>query len=315
MVRSSLRVYVRKVLGRRGVFILRNIASTLSFYLGVYDDPMKRPMGISAMVAVYNEEDWIEPSLLSIKDLVDEYVVLDSSTDSTPEIIHSIRESYGLNIKYMWVPQGDIADIRNRALKTASYRWILVWDGDFIMHERSISYLKNLVEELDPRWHYLIYWPWILLCGDLRHTCGDKPYHIEHWLYTYSTRLKYQNIMLSGNKKDTLIAPLHLYKAKYIDKVLGVHLAMVKKPYRIAISSLWHRYRKEFQEAARKGVSFEEYAKVKAREVYGVEDLEEVGKMIIKEIIDRNPRYDPSKYGELPSILYRYIKGKGSGDG
>jgi len=308
MKRSSLRVYVRRLLGRRGVFMLRNAISSLSFYLGVYDDPGKRPLGISAMVVVYNEEDWVEPSLLSIKDLVDEYVVLDSSTDNTPKIIHSIREGYGLNMKYMWVPQGDIAEIRNRALRASSYRWILVWDGDFVLHEDSVGLLRGLVEGLDPRRHYLIYWPWLLLCGDLEHVCGENPYHVEHWLYTYSGRLRYQNILLEGNKKDTLVAPLHLYRAIYIDRVLGVHLAMVKKPYRVAISSLWHRYRREFQEASRKGIPFEEFARAKAKELYGTDDLDEVGRRLIGEVISRSPRHDAKRHGELPSILRKYIK-------
>ena len=43
------------------------------------------------MVITYNEEDWIEPSILSIKDLVDEYVIMDSSTDRTPDIIERVK--------------------------------------------------------------------------------------------------------------------------------------------------------------------------------------------------------------------------------
>jgi len=38
----------------------------------------------------YNEEDWIRYSLLSIKDLVYEYIVMDSSNDRTPEIIREL---------------------------------------------------------------------------------------------------------------------------------------------------------------------------------------------------------------------------------
>lgn len=92
---------VRKILGRKGTFLLRSIVSSISYGLGIYEyaDSTGRDEGISAMVCPYNEEDWVEPSLLSIKDLVDEYIVVDSSTDRTPLIINEIKREYGLNIK------------------------------------------------------------------------------------------------------------------------------------------------------------------------------------------------------------------------
>ncbi len=173
-MKSSFRAIARRLLVRRGTFTLRNTTSTLAFYIGFRDDPRIRPQGISAMVALYNEEDWIEPSLLSIKDLVDEYIVMDSSNDNTPNIIKRLREEHGLNIKYHWIPPGNLAHIRNSILARANYRWILHWDGDFIMKEDSVSFIKSLLEGLDPRRHYLIYWPWITLCGDIYHTCGEN---------------------------------------------------------------------------------------------------------------------------------------------
>ncbi|MEM0283980.1 MAG: glycosyltransferase [Sulfolobales archaeon] len=305
-MKSSPRVIIRRLLGRRGVFTLRNMISSIAFYTGLRDDPRKKPQGISAMVAVYNEEDWIEPSLLSIKDLVDEYIVMDSSNDNTPNIIMRLKNELGLNIRYHRVPQGSMTEIRNAIISKASYRWILVWDGDFVMREDSTSFIKNLIENLDPRRHYLIYWPWLLLCGDIYHLCSENPYHIEHWLYTYSEKLRYKDVYVNGFLTDTLVAPLRLYKAIYIDKILGVHLALVKNPVRIAIRDLWQKYRSEFYEVARKGVSFEEYASVKAREIYGTGDLKEVGCRIIRDMIERLPRYDESKYGELPNLVKRY---------
>ncbi|PWV36383.1 MAG: hypothetical protein DJ555_07575 [Desulfurococcaceae archaeon] len=306
MRRNSPRVIIRKLLGRRGTFMVRNIASSLAFYTGLRDDPRKRPQGISAMVAVYNEEEWIEPALLSIKDLVDEYVIIDSSNDNTPNIIMRLRDEAGLNIKYQWSPPGDIASIRNTILARTSYRWILVWDGDFVLKEDSVGFIKSFIENLDPRRHYLIYWPWITLCGDIYHTCSEKPYHIEHWLYTHSEDLRYRHVHVDGAPRDTLIAPLRLYKAIYIDRIMGVHLVTVKKPARVALRSLWYKYRSEFYEAARKGISYEEYASLKAKELYGTGDLEEVGCMIIRDMIEKLPRYDESKYGGLPSLVIKH---------
>ncbi|MEM2203497.1 MAG: glycosyltransferase [Sulfolobales archaeon] len=305
MKRNSPRVIIRKLLGRRGTFMIRNIATSLAFYAGVREDPRKRPQGISAMVMVYNEEEWIEPSLLSIKDLVDEYVVFDSSSDNTPNIITRLRDEVGLNIKYQWIPPGNTTNIRNAALAKTSYRWVLVWDGDFVLKDNSAGFIRGLVESLDPRRHYLIYWPLIQICGDIYHTCSEKPYQVEHWLFTYSERLKYKNIYVNGTLYDSLIAPLWLYKVIHVDKILGVHL-MVRKPVRLAIKALWWHDKLGFYEAAKKGISYEEYASMKAKEIYGTEDLQEVGCRITREMVEKLPRYDESKYGELPSLVKRY---------
>jgi DNA-directed RNA polymerase specialized sigma24 family protein len=95
-----------------------------------------------------------------------------------------------------------------------------------------------------------------------------------------------------------------LYKAIYIDRVLGLHLGVRRRTQRLALKQLWWRFRKEFQEGAIKGLSYEEIAKRKAFELYGMDDLEEVGRRILEEQLATLPRYD----GEYPSVLIPYIE-------
>jgi hypothetical protein len=47
----------RRLLGRRGTFLLRNFLAELNFVFGSYEDPRSGPFGVSAMVCTYNEED------------------------------------------------------------------------------------------------------------------------------------------------------------------------------------------------------------------------------------------------------------------
>ena len=176
---DRLWVFGRKLLGRRGTYLLRNFLAELNFMLGSYEDPRSRQFGVSAMVCTYNEEDWVIEALLSAKDLVDEYVVVDSSTDKTPELVMKLRDE-GLNIRLYRIPPGDLITARTLAIKEAKYRWILHLDADFIFYDWAPKYLRRLIEGLDERKHYLIYWPWIVLCGDLRHKCSENSYHIEH---------------------------------------------------------------------------------------------------------------------------------------
>ncbi|MEM0218632.1 MAG: hypothetical protein QW425_03805, partial [Desulfurococcaceae archaeon] len=80
----SLIVLARRFLGRRGTFLLRTVLSELTYRMGFfyeYADSVGRKNGISAVMCLYNEEDWVKPAMLSLKELVDEYVVVDSSSD------------------------------------------------------------------------------------------------------------------------------------------------------------------------------------------------------------------------------------------
>jgi len=133
----SLRVLVRKILGRKLTFKLRNTVSEIAFRFKAVPPAtsINREDGISTTTCTMNEEDWIEPSLLSIKDLVDEYIVIDSSSDRTPEIIRRTAEEHGLNLKMKKIPPGDLAKAKNLALKLSNYKWILSWDADFIARE------------------------------------------------------------------------------------------------------------------------------------------------------------------------------------
>jgi glycosyltransferase involved in cell wall biosynthesis len=302
--KSSLRYYVRRILGRKGTFLLRKVLSEASFRLGFYAGPNSegREFGVSAMVCTYNEEDWVVPALLSARGLVDEYVVVDSSTDRTPELINKLKDEEGLNIRMIRISPGDLAHARMTAIKNARYSWILQLDADFVYFDWAPRYIRGFIEGLDRRRHYLLYWPLILLCGDLKHVCKEA-HHIEHWLFTYSSKLTYKYLYVDGTPFEHLIAPIHLYKALMIDKPMGLHLTGVRNPFKVAYKHLWYLYRDEFQKWSRAGGDPVELARKKALELYGIDDLEEVGRRIISEQISKLPVYT----GEYPSILLKYL--------
>lgn len=303
----SFRYYIRGILGRKGTFYLRNVLSEFFYKLGFYKGPDEedRKQGISAMVCTYNEEDWIVPSMLSVEDLVDEYVVVDSSTDKTPELVMGLKKERGLNIKLLRIPPGSLSNARNLAIKKAEFKWILLWDADFVMFDWSPKFLKDFMKTLDTERHYLIYWPWIGLCGDLRHICGRHPYHVEHWLFSYSSSLAYHDLSIKGTPMEHLIAPLRLYRAIYISKALGLHLGGVRRrPSRLALKHLWWKFRGEFQKGAMRGESYEEMARRWALRLYGTDCLEELGRRLVKKQVRTLPIYD----GEYPKTLIPYIE-------
>jgi glycosyltransferase involved in cell wall biosynthesis len=76
---------------------------------------------------------------MSIKDLVDENLVLDASTDKTPEIVEDLRENQGLPVKLHRMRLGDMAYTRNLGLSMTKHKWILIWDADFILKEEAFE--------------------------------------------------------------------------------------------------------------------------------------------------------------------------------
>jgi len=301
----SLRVFVRKLLGRKLTFKLRNTLAEIAFRLKVIPPAtsINRENGISATTCTMNEEDWIEPSLLSIKDLVDEYIVIDSSSDRTPEIIRRVAEEHGLNLKMKKIPPGDLAKAKNIALKLSNYKWILSWDADFVAKETMSKYLKSLVDELDPNRYYLIYWPQICLDGDLFHQNPKMKLHIEHWLFTYSPKLRYQKIKYH----EILLAPLTYYKTIYIKDPLSFHLRTVRNPVRLLYKYLWYKIRDEKLDEK---MSLDEYVSMKIKELYGTSDINEAANIYFKEYIKTLHRYDKTVFGDYPQILKEYVKRK-----
>ncbi len=307
----SVRVIVRRILGRRLTFLLRNCVSSVAYMLGFYEYADKTGRGdcITAMVCSYNESEWIVPSMLSVKSLVDEYVVVDSSTDETPELVRGLAREEGLNVRLIRLRPGSLSAARNRALEAAGCRWILHLDPDLVLYDKGVKVIKSLIEDLDKRRHYLVYWKYLRLCGDLKHVCANHTFHIEHWLFTWSSKLTYKDLKAKGKIYDMLIAPLHLYKTVFIDDVLGVHLVNVRRPERLAVKFLWWRFREEFTRLAEEGYSFEELAARKAREVYGARSLRELGLHIMRDLVRRNPLRDERVY-PLPRVLEEFVKRK-----
>lgn len=302
----SVRVLIRKLIGRHGTFFIRNLLATISTSLGIVNAEKEgKENGVTAMVCSFNEEEWIRLSLLSIKDIVDEYLVIDSSTDKTPQIIEELREK-GLPIRLYRMPPGDLVKARNFVLQKAKYRWILAWDADFVATEKLIKTIKMLVESLDKKCYYLVYWPFIRFCGDIYHVC-TQPFHIEHWLYTWSKKLKYAWI----DKFDSLIAPLYMYKVIYIDKPLGYHFCYVRRPDRLYFKHIWWRYRKTVDKLLRTNPEKAmEFARQIALREYGTRDLYEAGSRLIKELTKRMERYNEEKFGPLPQNIIEYYHKK-----
>jgi glycosyltransferase involved in cell wall biosynthesis len=88
-----------------------------------------------------NEEEYLEQCLNSVKDIVDEIIIVDTgSTDKTKEI----AKKFGAKIyDFKWID--DFSAARNESLKHATKDWILVLDADEVIEKSSFSKITELV--------------------------------------------------------------------------------------------------------------------------------------------------------------------------
>ena len=98
-------------------------------------------MTISLCMIVKNEEAMLCRCLDSVKDIVDEMIVVDTgSTDRTVEI----AESYGARIfSYPW--DGSFSNARNFALRKATMDWIMIMDADGEFEREDTEKLRDIV--------------------------------------------------------------------------------------------------------------------------------------------------------------------------
>jgi glycosyltransferase involved in cell wall biosynthesis len=102
-------------------------------------DHQGRPT-ISVCMMVKNEENNLPRALESVKDWVDEIIVVDTgSTDRTVEI----AESYGAKIyHHLW--EHDFSKHRNQSISYATCDWILILDADEELDQETAPHLRQV---------------------------------------------------------------------------------------------------------------------------------------------------------------------------
>ena len=92
-----------------------------------------------------NEENYLEQCLNSVKDIVDEIIVVDTgSKDKTKEIAKKFNAKV---YDFKWAD--DFSAARNESLKYATKDWILVLDADEVIDENDLNKIKTAIEDAE----------------------------------------------------------------------------------------------------------------------------------------------------------------------
>ncbi len=97
---------------------------------------------LSLCMIVKNEESFLRQCLESVKEVVDEMIIVDTgSTDATADIA---REFGAELFHFEWT--GDFSEARNESIRHATSDWILVLDADEAVSPQSVKNLRDLIE-------------------------------------------------------------------------------------------------------------------------------------------------------------------------
>lgn len=294
----------------------RTVTATLRSFLsylpsiGLVSKPTFREDGISAIIPTKNEE-WIEPSLRSLKHFADEVVVVDSSTDDTPNVIKRVAAEEELNLRLIRykenvnsiMSQGDTqVEKLNIALQNTHYKWISKWHPDFIARtsgELNIVHLREKILNLNNGRYFQVF-PSILRLGlDLFHFAGVSTNEAHQ--FTYSPKLVFKN----KGKWQPLIVP-RFYKSVRVKEIFIFHLTFVKS----AEYLLCRRFRTDWRELNDydRFPTLQEYTKYRVEKDWDIKDMKEVAAYNLMELCKSMAPYDKNRFGEYPKVLKDYLK-------
>jgi glycosyltransferase involved in cell wall biosynthesis len=283
---------------------VRQLGRTVLSFLpkaGFVPPPAKhRVQGVSAMMTVKDEEDWIEKSVLSIADAVDEIVAVDNgSEDGTYGILTGLRERLGEKVRVLSFPREDFCAAVNYTLAQTTHRWILRWHGDFVAHTSGEHSIRGLIKRalaLDAKRYYCIWIGPVSLDGDLFHQLLQTEVELEPFYFVYSPAIQYQQI----GRFEVLQVPWY-YKRLEWRELYFFHMRSVKPARRLLYRYFWTEWMSVLDKTH--FPTLDSYVRHRVKEVFGTADLREAMKRRIQVLGNELAPYDKALYGEYPSII------------
>lgn len=112
-----------------------------ALYLKYLNTPAPTSKKLSLCMIVKNEEEKLERCLQSVKDVVDEIIIVDTgSTDSTKDIARKFTDNI---FDFTW--NDSFADARNASIEKATGDWILILDADEVLKKGSREDFEKLM--------------------------------------------------------------------------------------------------------------------------------------------------------------------------
>ncbi len=264
-----------------------------------------RPTGVSAIVRVKDEAEWLDISIRSILEVADEIIVGDNgSTDQTSEILEELKRKHHSQVIVMKKPELDIKDLTNALIERTRFRWVIRWDADFVARTdgpQSIFHLKRWLSDLDPRRYFCAYLRMVELCGDLFHQRAESGSRADCHCFTYSDELRYVY------DKVGYEAPKipRWYRILRYEIPTFFHVD-VKPLERMFLSFLWKRYLTDPER--RRYLCFEPYVEMELKERWGGRGITEAAAVWAASAFSELLHYDQNRFGDYPALLKPFLE-------
>ena len=172
-------------------------------------------MGISAVVAMKNEDYTLPLCLNSLIGFADQVIIIDNgSEDNSLELAKKFKSENNTQVEVdiIEMPGALLGDCREAGLKATRYQWHLRWDADMIAHTDGEFDMKKLKEKvLKDRTPRTIQLPRINLSGDLFHVTKYKDWDAgEPILMWFNKDINYQEF----GKFDSIQVPKYYIQVK-----------------------------------------------------------------------------------------------------
>lgn len=263
-----------------------------------------RPSGISVIMRVKDEMDWIEPSIVSIKTIADEIIIVDhGSTDGTYEVLDRIRSDEGNLIKLSRRPDLDFTALSNHVLEQTGYRWVLNWDGDMVAHtsgDNDIRQLRERVLSLDSRRFYVIYLRLINLAGDLLHQDSAEMMHIEEYIHTFSEKARF----IYTGCFEAVRFPRY-YRPLFWYEPYAFHIN-VKPARKMLLRYFWNAWLSLEDHHNYDGL--DAFVGQHISHEFGTNSWEEAQRLCVERVCRNFVPYDSSKMGSYPDLLLPHVE-------
>jgi glycosyltransferase involved in cell wall biosynthesis len=294
--------------------------------IGLAPRPEARPDGISAVVRVRGEEEWIEPCLLSIRHFADEILVLDNgASQGTHKALDRLQESLGRLVRLERCPQLDLFQLSNLGLEGSRFRWVIRWDADFVAHTSGPGDIQNLrryLLGLDPRRYHLVYVAAAEVAGDLFHQFPDRMIRFDGQAHTASRWARYARV--EGDLNRSVLAFPDRILREGSSLRIALEALRVPKFYRILrwkqvayfhvnVKSAPHTLMRHFWlEWLRQGdfrafPSLESYARAQIRDRWGAQDPDEASRQFMAHYCKGLARFDADRCGPYPELLHPFL--------
>lgn len=264
-----------------------------------------RPLGVSAIVRVKDEAEWLETSIRSIQNFADQIVIGDNgSADETPEILEKLQKDLQDQMIVVRKPELDIKDLTNALIERTRFRWVIRWDADFVARtdgSQAISHLREWLFDLDPRRCVCAYIRMIELCGDLFHQRTKTASRADCHCFTYSDNLRYiyDRVGFEAPKIP------RWYRILRYEIPTFFHLD-VKPLERMFLSSLWKRYLTD-PERHRYPV-FGVYVERELKERWEGKGIHDAASLwAVSAFRDLVP-YDRDRFGDYPALIKPFLE-------